>query len=150
MPPWPVAGVLFMPPVPHSKLSAASLLDCGRRIQGAFRKQACRRPRTLLTHWCHPIIPLILHPLLPCVISITAAIFHSAVDEFVRVMREALESEHVSQRLHDWIDLIFGVKQRGEWCWVGPGRLGCSPGGLVAVRHKGSMVVDGCMPQPAK
>ncbi|PRW34047.1 BEACH domain-containing lvsC isoform X1 isoform B [Chlorella sorokiniana] len=37
-----------------------------------------------------------------------------SADEFVRVMREALESEHVSQRLHDWIDLIFGVKQRGK------------------------------------
>lgn len=38
----------------------------------------------------------------------------SPADEFVRVMREALESEHVSQRLHAWIDLVFGVKQRGE------------------------------------
>ena len=104
-----------MPPVAHGKLSAASLLDCGH-IQGALREQACRRPGTLLTHWCHPIIPLIVHPLLPCVISITVAIFPSAADEFVRVMREALESEHVSQRLHDWIDLIFGVKQRGERC----------------------------------
>ncbi len=37
-----------------------------------------------------------------------------SADEFVRVMREALESEHVSQRLHAWIDLVFGVKQRGE------------------------------------
>ena len=33
--------------------------------------------------------------------------------EFVRVMREALESEHASSRMHEWIDLIFGVAQRG-------------------------------------
>ncbi len=35
-------------------------------------------------------------------------------DEFVRLQREALECDHVSERLHDWIDLIFGHKQRGR------------------------------------
>lgn len=34
--------------------------------------------------------------------------------EFLRINREALESDIVSASLHNWIDLIFGYKQRGE------------------------------------
>ena len=33
---------------------------------------------------------------------------------FVRRMREALESDHVGEHLHSWIDLVFGVKQKGK------------------------------------
>lgn len=33
---------------------------------------------------------------------------------FVRINRQALESDHVSKNLHQWIDLIFGYKQRGQ------------------------------------
>jgi len=42
--------------------------------------------------------------------------------EFVRVHRLALESEYVSCNLQNWIDLVFGYKQRGleaEKAWNG-------------------------------
>lgn len=35
-------------------------------------------------------------------------------EKFIAIQREALESEYVSQHLHEWIDLIWGVNQRGE------------------------------------
>lgn len=35
-------------------------------------------------------------------------------EAFVQINRAALESEHVSSHLHEWIDLIFGSKQTGE------------------------------------
>ncbi|XP_065209719.1 neurobeachin isoform X2 [Planococcus citri] len=37
----------------------------------------------------------------------------SSPEQFVRINRMALESEFVSCQLHQWIDLIFGYKQRG-------------------------------------
>ncbi|GFO07271.1 neurobeachin-like protein 1, partial [Plakobranchus ocellatus] len=37
----------------------------------------------------------------------------STAEEFIHKHRQALESEHVSMNLHNWIDLIFGYKQKG-------------------------------------
>ncbi|XP_018398610.1 PREDICTED: neurobeachin [Cyphomyrmex costatus] len=37
----------------------------------------------------------------------------SSAEEFIRINRMALESEFVSCQLHQWIDLIFGYKQKG-------------------------------------
>jgi hypothetical protein len=33
---------------------------------------------------------------------------------FTLIHRQALESDHVRRNLHQWIDLIFGFKQKGK------------------------------------
>eukprot|EP00189_Rhodosorus_marinus_P007584 CAMPEP_0184751890 /NCGR_PEP_ID=MMETSP0315-20130426/43288_1 /TAXON_ID=101924 /ORGANISM="Rhodosorus marinus, Strain UTEX LB 2760" /LENGTH=967 /DNA_ID=CAMNT_0027231189 /DNA_START=124 /DNA_END=3027 /DNA_ORIENTATION=+ len=37
---------------------------------------------------------------------------HNSAEHFIRMNRAALESEHVSQSLHEWIDLVFGFRSR--------------------------------------
>jgi hypothetical protein len=33
---------------------------------------------------------------------------------FVRMNKKAIESKYVSETISEWIDLIFGIKQKGE------------------------------------
>ena len=51
-----------------------------------------------------------LHLLLPGCIANA----HTDAADFTHQCRKALECDYVSAHLHDWIDLIFGYKQRGE------------------------------------
>ncbi|CAL8070942.1 unnamed protein product [Calicophoron daubneyi] len=45
--------------------------------------------------------------------SVSLPAWAATPEDFVRIHRQALESELVSCQLHHWIDLIFGYKQRG-------------------------------------
>lgn len=45
--------------------------------------------------------------------DVTLPVWAKSPEHFIHIHRRALESDYVSQHLHEWIDLIFGYKQQG-------------------------------------
>ena len=44
--------------------------------------------------------------------NVTLPVWAKDAYDFIRQHKDALESEYVSLHLHNWIDLMFGYKQR--------------------------------------
>lgn len=78
------------------------------KVIGAFRmliKLFCKVFKLLCVLWSF---------IIPIKKGISNSIYLPDPQSVIKIMREALESEYVSNHLHLWIDLIFGCKQNGE------------------------------------
>ena len=71
--------------------SDPSILENAQNLELGERQNGARVDDVELPPWCRP----------------------NDFKRFMETHREALESQHVSANLHQWIDLIFGSKQRG-------------------------------------
>ncbi|CAI2162146.1 12710_t:CDS:10 [Funneliformis geosporum] len=58
-----------------------------------------------------PSIFTSIHPDMP---DLQLPMWASSAKEFIKIHSEALESDHVSSNLHQWIDLTFGCKLSGK------------------------------------
>ena len=61
----------------------------------------------------------------------------------MRQLRAALESEHVSAHLHEWIDLIFGCKQQGS-------EAEAAHNLFYYLTYEGSLQVEACVLQASQ
>ncbi|KAK3025328.1 hypothetical protein RJ639_043837 [Escallonia herrerae] len=58
--------------------------------------------------------PQIFCSLLPGMSDLTVPSWAGSAEEFIRLHRDALESDRVSCQIHHWIDITFGYKMSGE------------------------------------
>lgn len=58
--------------------------------------------------------PQIFHSIHSGMTNLAIPSWASSPEEFIKLHRDALESERVSQQLHMWIDIMFGYKMSGE------------------------------------
>lgn len=68
----------------------------------------------------------------------------SDADDFLQKSRDALESEYVSEHLHEWIDLVFGYKQKGTEAVVAQNGKHKIFKGLTTKANLCSMAILGC------
>ncbi|GER36996.1 protein serine/threonine kinase [Striga asiatica] len=61
--------------------------------------------------YCDPRIFYSLHPGMP---DLAVPLWAGSPQEFIKLHKDALESNRVSRQIHHWIDLTFGYKMSGE------------------------------------